>query len=218
MTDHIDEILQSNLLEKYLLGSTALSPERECIMKDINGGNLSFAKRITNPHSVYTPWLRNIAVASIAALVTWIVMRSEVTSYQAEIENQSAELTDLRKDYDRVNKVYAYTSHGSTMPYLLDGSNFDKESQVIIYWNTDLQKAMLRVIELPSIRANETYQIWADLDGEMMSLGTFDAGLAINDAIPIIYLDKASSLNITVEPNGGSDHPTLTTLTANLIM
>jgi len=253
MTDHIDDILQSNLLERYVSGelsleerkkvdllylehgsireklstlaidkmertSTSHAQSRECIMKDISGKNLASAKSTTNSRLNHPFWWRSIAVATIAALMTGVIMNSQITSYKTELKNQTAELADLRKDYNRVNEVYAYTSHGGTMPYLLDGSNFDKESQVVIYWNPDLQKAMLRVIDLPGIRANETYQIWADVDGEMMSLGTFDAGLAINDAIHIDYLDRASSLNITVEPDGGSDHPNLSTLTANLIM
>jgi len=77
---------------------------------------------------------------------------------------------------------------------------------------------MLRVIELPGIQSDQTYQLWADVDGDMLSLGTFDAALAIIDAIPMDYLDRATSLNITVEPKGGSKHPTVSTLTANILI
>ena len=163
-------------------------------------------------------WTYPAAAVLIGALVTWFFMDAEANNYKKEIAEQSIEIEELRRDYDKVNEIYAYINHGGTRPYILEGKNRSNESQVIVYWNTDLRKSMLRVIDLPSIRSNETYQLWADVNGKMKSLGTFNAALAINDAIPINYLDDATSLNITVEPKGGSEHPTLSTLTANRIM
>ena len=48
--------------------------------------------------------------------------------------------------------------------------------------------------------------MWSDVDGEMINMGT----LAPNqELIPLKYIEKAESLNITIEPVGGNDHPTV---------
>jgi len=256
MMDHVDDILASDLLERYVLGDVshmerekvemlridhrivrekldelestmekvalgnaikAPAGTRECIMKSINGQDTAAVQAdpaSTSPSS--SNWWMYIAAASIAALSTWMLMRSQVKTHESTISEQEAEILDLRKSCDKLNEMYAYLNHGGTTPYLLDGTAFNKESQVIVYWNEDLQQSMLKVIELPGITADQTYQLWADVDGHMLSLGTFDAALAINDAIPVDYLDSASSLNITVEPEGGSEHPTIATLTASI--
>ena len=256
MIEHLDDILKSDLLERYIQGEASqderqkveflcvehrsirdrllsLESKKEsinidrkklsspktgqCIIKNISGQNITDT---SSTHQKALPRYRwtYLAPASIAALVTWGFMNTQVSDYKKEIVEQSAEMADLRRDYDKVNQIYAYISHGGTMPYILGGPTSTSENQVIIYWNPSLQKSMLRVIELPSIRANESFQLWADVDGEMLSLGTFDAGLAINDAIPVDYVDRATSFNITIEPKGGSDHPTLSTLTASQTM
>ena len=49
----------------------------------------------------------------------------------------------------------------------------------------------------------------------MLSLGIFDAVKLLQEAVPMNYLANATSLNITVEPAGGSEHPTVSTLTAS---
>jgi len=143
-------------------------------------------------------------------------MQSQVNTLKDQQEQHLAEIAQLQSDCDQLNEMYAYINHGGTMPYMLDGEAFGKESQVIVYWNEQLGKSMLRVIELPGIKADQTYQLWADVDGKMLSLGTFDAALAINDAISMRYLDQATSLNITIEPEGGSEHPTVANLTASI--
>ena len=59
---------------------------------------------------------------------------------------------------------------------------------------------------LPNLPDNQTYQMWSDVDGEMI-----DMGLLPNDKelVTLKYIDRAESLNITIEPAGGNDHPTV---------
>ena len=107
-----------------------------------------------------------------------------------------------------MTQQYAFINHTGTLPFILEGTGNSPNSQVIVYWNEDLQKSMLRVLDLPAIKADQTYQLWADVEGQMLSLGTFDAGEAITDGVEMGYLAEAESLNITIEPEGGSEHPT----------
>jgi len=165
--------------------------------------------------SILSMW-KYAAAILIGGMASWLFMHNQLTNSKEILAEQKAEIVQLQSDCELLNKQYAFINHTSSIPYLLDGKSFSKNSQVVIYWNEQLEKSMLRVVELPSITSDQTYQLWADVEGEMRSLGTFDASQAITDAIPMNYLSRASSLNITVEPIGGSEHPTVSNLTASV--
>ncbi len=65
------------------------------------------------------------------------------------------------------------------------------------------------------LRPNETYQLWADVEGEMINMGLLSSE---EDLTPAIYISKAESFNITVEPAGGNDHPTVSNLIGNVYL
>ncbi len=252
--DHIDNILSSDLIERYIAGNVTSEEslkvdllkvehpairaqirkleqtgkhhapdhpnnistnKKECIIKNISGGNTSDAPP-TSAQSLTNYWWKVAAALVIGIMGTWIVMQDKVKVANETILESEADMSKLEKDYEQLNEQYAYINHSDTKPYMLDGQAFGKESQVIIYWNEILERSKLRVLELPSISSNQTYQLWADVDGQMISIGVFDPSNAIEDAIDMGYLNNASSLNITVEPTGGSQHPTIQTLTASL--
>ncbi len=57
--------------------------------------------------------------------------------------------------------------------------------------------------------------MWADVDGEMISMGLLPTD---KELIALTYIDKAASLNITIEPKGGNDHPTVERLISNVYL
>ena len=253
--DHIDNILSSDLLERYVLGDVtqeeiikvdllkiehkvirkellrlektvermsvdnavkAPSKTKDCIIKNISG-QAQQTQVIKKPRAyINGSWWKMAAAVMLGILGTWMFMQNKFTKANEAVIEMEADMAKLEKDCNRLTQQYAFINHSRTTPFLLDGKAYDKESQVIVYWNEDLQKSKLRVIELPAINANQNYQLWADVDGEMLSLGIFDPGTAIVDAIDINFLANASSLNITVEPSGGSEHPNISTLTASI--
>ena len=258
--DHIKNILNSDLLERYVLGEVtpkekmevdllcvehrqirealvqiektleatakdnAITPPlgtKECIIKNINSGNspVQNVKSDAAPKVNNAANLRSIAkyaaVAIAGCFLAWLGMQSALNSANTKIENQEKELLALHESCDQLGEQYAFVNHTNTIPVLLNNSNQDVPAQVVIYWNDRLQQSMMRVVELPAIEENQTFQLWADVDNHMLSLGTFDAANAITDALAMSYMENATSLNITIEPKGGSKQPTLATLTAS---
>ncbi len=68
---------------------------------------------------------------------------------------------------------------------------------------------------LPPLSEEETYQMWADVDGEMINMGLLPTD---KELIALTYIDRAASLNITIEPKGGNDHPTVERLISNVYL
>lgn len=99
----------------------------------------------------------------------------------------------------------------STQKVVLSQAIGEDELVVQAFWNNDQQVALLHASNLPELPETQCYQLWADVDGEMISVGV----LAESDApIEAKFLANATSLNITVEPAGGNDHATV----ANLVV
>ena len=258
MRDHIEDILTSGLLERYVLGDvtpqermkvdllriehraireelerleivmekTALEnaipappKAKECIIRSINKDvSASATNDLPAKRSLFQSSWKIAAAFALSGIMTWMLMQSRINSLTNTNSELTVELDRLEQACERLSAQYAFLNDSSTIPVLLEGTSQAPESQVVVYWNEMKEQSMIKVINLPSIRADQTYQLWADVEGQMLSLGTFDAALAIVDPMPMEYLSDAESLNITIEPKGGSEHPTVSTLTASQLI
>ena len=72
------------------------------------------------------------------------------------------------------------------------------------YVNHKNQLVLVNPKGLPALPSDQTYQMWSDVDGEMINMGTFPTD---TELVSLKYIENAESLNITIEPAGGSDHP-----------
>ena len=112
----------------------------------------------------------------------------------------------VRQQFDLVRNVK--TSHVH-----LRGSNLAPKALLVVYWNEEEQQAYLNTVALPDIPADKSLQLWADVDGEMINMGVIS--VEGDELVPIPYIPKAESLNLTLEPLGGSDHPNVEQIVAN---
>ncbi|MEL6390937.1 MAG: anti-sigma factor [Bacteroidota bacterium] len=165
------------------------------------------------PAQWYTSMLRYAAAMIIGIAATWAMMNGSLQSTKSAYAELQADYNLLFDDCEELSELHAFLNAGDTHPYLLTSVRPEIPAEVVVHWNDAQQKAMLRVLSLPAISASETYQLWADVDGVMLDLGVFDAAMAIVDPISVGYLARAESLNVTIEPKGGSSHPTVSRLT-----
>ena len=61
---------------------------------------------------------------------------------------------------------------------------------------------MIDVVSLPKLPEEKCYQMWAELQGKMVSLGILSETDRQLKSIP--YTENALGLNITIEPKGGN--------------
>ena len=101
----------------------------------------------------------------------------------------------------------------TTQRYVVGGTTIAPDAFAIAYWNPDLEQGWLDPTKLPQLPADRQYQIWADVHGEMISIGLIPKD--DDTLVTINFLDEAESINITQEVLGGVDHPTVDLLTAN---
>jgi anti-sigma-K factor RskA len=118
------------------------------------------------------------------------------------------ELFDLRNDIDNNNsKLDALAlqlrklNNPDSQKYVLTGNDRAKDLKTVAYINPIEKTSMIDVISLPKLPKDQYYQIRAELEDKMVSLGILDASQRQLKSIP--YLEDALALSITIENKNG---------------
>lgn len=137
-------------------------------------------------------WLSSslVAAAALALLVVWIQPRPSTSSGNLSAADQVVRAQDT------------VTVH----QHLTDGAT------VVWYRSSDLNRAAVRIADLPNAATGKTYELWLQSrDGVMHPAGLVRGGTQL-----IVLKGSARSAvgaGLTVEPAGGSTKPTLPAVT-----
>lgn len=205
-------------LEQYAQQYAVAPPEhmKGKIMEEISRLETTPTPNTAPPRRIpsYWSWARTGMVAAYAILGIFLAarywnLRQEHQRLTQQLENCSAEKIELTKDAG----IVALLRDQTTQSILLKGTPLAPQAQALVLWNEGNGGAVLNLLNLPPPPPNQQYQIWADVAGKMISVGLLD--WSKNQWQAIQYLDQATSLNITLEPRGGSKEPTVARLVAN---
>jgi len=123
------------------------------------------------------------------------IILQEISNLKTDFTKNQATVSLLKSQLDQLNNP-------ETEKYVLKGNRRAKNLKTVVYINAEEQTSKLDVVSLPTLKKEQCYQIWADIQGKMVSLGILseaDKGL---QNIP--YTKDALGLSITIEPKGGS--------------
>ncbi|QLG44179.1 anti-sigma factor domain-containing protein [Costertonia aggregata] len=163
---------------------------------------------------------RLAVAASLAALfglssfwfyTKWQDTEQNLQVLQKETLNLQDRLALIEKDYKSTQNKYNVINNPNVIPLLLKGD----QSRAVAYVNHTTKEVVLNPQGLPKLESDKTYQMWADVDGEMINMGIVPTD---KELVTLRYIDKAESLNITIEPAGGNDHATVENLVSNIIL
>ncbi|PKQ43941.1 anti-sigma factor [Confluentibacter flavum] len=165
-----------------------------------------------NTYKKYKNWHKLGIAASIAALIFagWSFSLYDQKEKLSE-ENQVVvdEIFDLRSDIEMNNKKlddimrqFKQLNDPETYKYIIEGNSRAKNLKTVAYINAKDKTSMIDVVSLPKLPEEQCYQIWAELQGKMVSLGILSETDRQLKTIP--YTENALGLNITIEPKGGN--------------
>ncbi len=247
MNEKISTFLNSDLLEKYLLGETT-SAETEMVETYISRypevqnayNTLQFNLELVaksnaveapkgilnnildeldgtpvikmNTTKKYKSWYKFSVAASIAALIfagTSYLFYSQNQKLANENQVVVEEIFDLRNDIENNNKMLDNVmrqllklNNPETEKYIISGNERAKDLKTVAYINPKEKTSMIDVVSLPQLPEEQCYQIWAELQGKMVSLGILNE--VDRKLINLPYAENALGLNITIEPKGGN--------------
>lgn len=131
-----------------------------------------------------------------------IALHSDNNKLEQKFREQGAELALLEE------KLFI-SGHNKTARVMLAGNTLSPDFRTTAFWNNVAKKVVLYINDLGPLDAKHCYQVWGDVDGKMINLGMLPHKPG---PIELNYLEDVESINITMEPKGGSEHPTISNL------
>ncbi len=155
------------------------------------------------------------ALASFWFYIQWDASMDSLQSLQKQTVDLQQRLDNLERQYENTQERYVSINSPDVIPLYLVGNNTSPESRAVAFVNHKDKTVIVNGLGLVPLETNKSYQMWADVEGEMINMGLVPAD---QEYIPLRYIDKAESLNITIEPAGGSEHPSVENLISNIYL
>ena len=215
------EIRESqNALEDFAM-EYAMKPPKKLKGKVLSSIQSTSQAEPTVSPKININWLTGIAeiFALGFGLMTFLLyqQQSNLVNQIGALENKVNQLennnTQLVSQKEQINQQFAVLKDVNTSHVHLKGSNLSPKALIVVYWNEIDKNAYLNVVDLPEIPADKSLQLWADVEGEMINMGVLETGK--DELLKVPYIPNAESLNITLEPKGGSKTPNVAQLYAN---
>ena len=162
--------------------------------------------------------------ASIATvfIVSSFWMYTQLSTMKQQIQTAETNNTTLKTNIETLNKelkdtysLYETIVNPDTKQYILNNDNLSPKAKVISYVNHNTKSVVINTERLPDLDDKHDYQMWADVEGEMISMGVISKS---KNLLAMHYIDHAESLNITIEPAGGNNHATVANLVTNVYL
>ncbi len=167
---------------------------------------------------IRTPWYSIAAsVAAVLFAVASFVLYQRNQILNSENNVVVDEIFDLRSDIeknnmklDELSKQLTKLNNPDAKKYVISGNERAKDLKTVAYINPVDKTSLIDVITLPQLPEDQHYQIWAELQDRMVSLGILDKSDSDRDRLKQIpYLEDASALSITIESKErGASTPT----------
>ncbi|RNC84927.1 MAG: anti-sigma factor [Winogradskyella sp.] len=167
-------------------------------------------------------WLRVAAGFAGLFLLGNIWLYSEMGTIKNDLKIVSEQNESLQKDLNNITQDYVVVknwndelSNPDAQQYILKGNTLSPETKIVSFVNHENKSVIINTQELPELDKDHDYQMWADVDGEMINMGVIAKDKTL---MAMTYIENAESLNVTIEPLGGNDHPTVERLITNVYL
>jgi len=250
MKEKIRIFLDSDLLEKYLLGDTTteetLQVERYITMYpkvrnayiELQENLESYAKL----HSLRAPeglkerilwkirqekrngskFYKYAVAASIAALIFagssyfFYSQNMELQEKNSMVNTKIKNLEmDMKVQLEDLRNQYIVLNNPNTKRFTVKGNRKAQELKAVAYVNPVKKLSYINVNNLPQLPEDQCFQMWAEVNGELVNLGVVKQFDDKENLLALPYADNAIGY-ITIEPKGGNDTPTVKNIVANI--
>ena len=250
MKEKIRIFLDTDLLEKYLVGTTSLEesqqveryiamyPEVRKTYEELQENLETFAKihALKTPEGLKTKILATIRAQQAgrrrfrryAIAATFAALVSAGSSYFFWNQNQNLQQentivnnkiktleADMRSQLEDVRNQFIVINNPSTRKYMVNGNKKARELKAVAYINPVKKLSYINVRNLPNLPEDKDYQMWAEVNGEMVNLGVIREIQDKDKLMALPYAENAVGY-ITIEPKGGNHTPTVQNIVANI--
>lgn len=130
------------------------------------------------------------------------------------IEQLNNDIVSNKVSLQSVEEQFMILNNAATEKYVLRGNNNARKLETVAYVNSVEKKSYVNVVTLPELAEEQVYQMWAEVDGDLVPLDILK--VTKDNLVEIPYEEKMASLNITIEPKGGSKETSPENVVANI--
>lgn len=157
-----------------------------------------------------------IALASIFMAVNywnkWQSAEGKLATLIAQNEQFAENYNQVNQQLDDIQSSVAIMNNTAYKRVVMSGTDNSPESQATVYWNETTSDVYLSIQNLKELSQDQQYQLWAIIDGKPVDAGVFDAGSSTL-LVQMKNIDaNAAAFAVTIEPQGGSENPSLETM------
>ncbi|MEX0312964.1 MAG: anti-sigma factor [Allomuricauda sp.] len=250
MKEKVQHFLDSDILEKYLLGDTtkeetlkaeryiAMYPEVRKTYDQLQDNLEAFAKMyaLKTPeglkeiilHSakkekaVKNKFYRYAVAATVAIMVfagSSYFLWNQNQSLQQEntlVTNQIKYLEEnMKNQLEDMRNQFIVLNNPATKKYAVNGKKEGKQLKAVAYVNPVKKLSYINVRNVPNLPENKCFQMWAEVNGELVNLGVIKQFDDKDKLLALPYAENTIGY-ITVEPQGGNTSPTVKNIVANI--
>lgn len=249
MKEKIRLFLETDLLERYLLGSTdtaesarveryiAMYPEVRSTYEELQENLEAYARlhAITPPEGLRERILRGVrreqafkrrfmrygmaaSIAAVFLISASVFLWNQNQNLQQEnalVNNKIRVLeADMKEQLEDVRNQFIVLNNPQTRKFMVNGNRKARELKAIAYVNPVKKLSYINVKNLPNLPENQDYQMWAEVNGEMVNLGVLRNFSDSDKLLALPYGEKGVSY-ITIEPKGGNTTPSVENIVAD---
>jgi anti-sigma-K factor RskA len=122
---------------------------------------------------------------------------------------------DMKQQLEDVRNQFIVLNNPQTKKYNVRGNNNAKELKAVAYINPVKKLSFINVKKLPNLPEDQCFQMWAEVNGEMLNLGIIEEATKSDNLLALPYAKNAVGY-ITIEPKGGNQNPTVENIVANI--
>ena len=122
---------------------------------------------------------------------------------------------DMKVQLEDLRNQYIVLNNPNTKKYSVNGNKKAEELKAVAYINPVKKLSYINVSHLPQLPEDQCFQMWAEVNGELVNLGVIKKFENKEQLLALPYSDKAIGY-ITIEPKGGNETPTVKNIVANI--
>lgn len=238
MSDRVSHFLESDMLERYLMGSTSPIESQEVehfiakypkvkatyIELQENLENYAASYAVEVPKELRSKILKETRskpkralpilaitaclVAALFGLVTAMIYNQNQELLEDRLltsnllENLNEDIVSNRQMLQSVEEQFMILNSTATQKYILKGNIRARKLEAVAYVNQLEKRSYIHVNSLPELPDEQVYQMWASVDGNLVPLEILK--VTKDNLVEIPYEERMASINVTIEPKGGS--------------
>jgi anti-sigma-K factor RskA len=154
-----------------------------------------------------------LLLVSLSLIFYSFNLSSKISEREHIIAEQQSTITELKTRLQQKEEMLSILEAREVDMVLMSGLEVNPDGYGKVIWDSETQKALLQVSNLPAVPKDKDYQLWLIKNNTPVSAGVF----AVNDEGDKFFkIEKmadadeqsANAFAITMEPKGGMPQPT----------